>query len=226
MRIGTRQLGVMLALAFAIASCSKTEQQSAATQEPPAPAAPKAAAVSEARLLNADNEPGNWMSHGRTYSEQDFSPLTQINADNVKDLGLAWYFDLDTKRGQESTPLVIDGVMYVTTAWSKVKALDAATGKLIWGFDPQVPGDRWPSMSAAMSSIAASRRGTARSMSARWMARLIALDAKTGEKVWEVKTGENNRHYAITGAPRVVKGKVLIGNAGAEYRRARLYHRL
>jgi alcohol dehydrogenase (cytochrome c)/quinohemoprotein ethanol dehydrogenase len=67
--------------------------------------------------------------HGRTYDEQRFSPLTAIQTDNVKDLGLSWFVDLDTHRGQEATPLVVDGVMYVSTAWSKVKAYDAATGK-------------------------------------------------------------------------------------------------
>jgi glucose dehydrogenase len=77
------------------------------------------------------------MTYGRTYSEQRFSPLQQVTDQNVKQLGLAWYFDLDTKRGRESTPLVVDGVMYFTTAWSKVVALDAATGARLWTYDPQ-----------------------------------------------------------------------------------------
>ncbi|MGH8034203.1 MAG: hypothetical protein ACREO9_03180, partial [Lysobacterales bacterium] len=108
------------------AGCSK-EQQAAPGKdpgtgiEPPAPAA-AVAVVDAQRLVNADAEPGNWMSHGRTYSEQRFSPLQSITAENVSSLGLAWYFDLDTQRGQEATPLVIDGRMYVSTAWSKVKA--------------------------------------------------------------------------------------------------------
>ncbi|MDH5345769.1 MAG: PQQ-binding-like beta-propeller repeat protein, partial [Gammaproteobacteria bacterium] len=101
---------------------------------------PAPAAVDGARLVAADGEPGNWMTHGRTYSEQRYSPLTAINAENVSNLGLAWYFDLDTDRGQEATPIVVDGVMYVSTAWSKVKALDAKTGSLLWEYDPQVPG--------------------------------------------------------------------------------------
>src|SRR5882724_3985798 len=81
--------------------------------------------VDAARILNADNSPGNWLTHGRTYSEQRYSPLTNITDKNVSQLGLAWFYDLDTNRGQEATPLVIDGVMYFTTAWSKVFALDA-----------------------------------------------------------------------------------------------------
>ncbi|HLA38661.1 MAG TPA: PQQ-dependent dehydrogenase, methanol/ethanol family, partial [Candidatus Glassbacteria bacterium] len=97
------------------------------------------AAVDTARIIHADAEPGNWLSHGRTYSEQRFSPLDRINAENAGTLGLAWYFDLDTDRGQESTPIIVDGRMFVTTAWSMVKALDATTGRLLWAYDPQVP---------------------------------------------------------------------------------------
>src|SRR5215469_4044621 len=81
------------------------------------------AQVDTARLIAADREPGNWMTYSRTYSEQRFSPLNQISASNVANLKLAWYYDLDTARGQEATPLVVDGVMYVSTAWSMVKAL-------------------------------------------------------------------------------------------------------
>ena len=102
----------------------------------PAAAAGSSADVDAARVGNADREPGNWMTYGRTYSEQRFSPLSQITADNAKQLGLAWYADLDTNRGQEATPLEIDGVLYVSTAWSMVKAYDAKTGKLLWSYDP------------------------------------------------------------------------------------------
>jgi quinohemoprotein ethanol dehydrogenase len=120
--------------------------------------------VDAARLVNADREPGNWMSHGRTYSEQRFSPLRQIDADNAKQLGLAWFVDLDTAKGQESTPLVIDGVLVVSTAWSMVKAYDAKSGRVLW--IRRCRATRW-SRVAAMRSIAASRRGKAESSSAR-----------------------------------------------------------
>src|SRR6266404_5434345 len=95
-------------------------------------AAGSPANVDAARIVQADHDAGNWMTYGRTYSEQRFSPLSQISADNVKQLGLAWYADLDTNRGQEATPLVIDGVLYVSTAWSMVKAYDAKTGRRLW----------------------------------------------------------------------------------------------
>ena len=84
---------------------------------------------------------GEWRSYGRDYAEQRFSPLDAINAGNVSELGLAWFADLDTARGQEATPLVIDGRIFISTAWSKVKAYDAKTGDPAWEYDPQVPGE-------------------------------------------------------------------------------------
>jgi quinohemoprotein ethanol dehydrogenase len=102
-------------------------------------AAELAANVDAGRITAADQDPTNWLTYGRTYSEQRFSPLARITADNVKQLGLAWYADLDSNRGQEATPLAIDGVFYVSTAWSIVKAYNAKTGELLWSFDPAVP---------------------------------------------------------------------------------------
>src|SRR2546429_9313021 len=91
-------------------------------------------------LLSAADDRTDWLTHGRTYDEQRFSPLDRINTGNVKNLGLAWFADLDTARGQEATPLVIDGTVYITTAWSKVKAYDALSGKLRWEYDPREIG--------------------------------------------------------------------------------------
>src|SRR6187397_3497239 len=99
-------------------------------------AEPEAGNVTEARLLAADDDPDNWLSHGRTYAEQRFSPLADINDRNVGQLSLAWAVELDTNRGQEATPVVVDGVMYLSTAWSKVMAVDAATGEVLWRYDP------------------------------------------------------------------------------------------
>ena len=177
---------------------------------------PKPAAVNSIRMARADQEPGNWMSYGRTYGEQHFSPLNQINDDNVSHLKLAWFYNLDTNRGQEAIPLVIDGVMYFTTAWSKVFALNAATGKLLWSYDPQVPGE-W-AINACCDVV---NRGVAawegKIFFGTLDGRLVALEATTGKKVWETLTIDRNSRYTITGAPRVLEGKVIIGNGGAEF---------
>lgn len=174
------------------------------------------AAVDAARLIAADKEPGNWMSHGRTYSEQRYSPLQQIDRDNVDRLGLAWSFDLETERGIEATSIVVDGVMYMTSAWSIVHALNAKTGELLWRYDPQVPKAK-----AAHTCCDVVNRGVAVWQGQVFVGaldgRLIALDAKTGKVNWSVETVDASLPYTITGAPRVVKGKVLIGNGGAEF---------
>lgn len=167
------------------------------------------------RIAAADDTPGEWLTHGRTYGEQRFSPLTQISRATVKDLGLAWSYDLPENRGIEATPLVADGVMYTTSSWSIVRAFDAKTGKLLWEHDPQVP--RKTGVKACCDSV---NRGVAlwqgRVYFGALDGRLISLDAKTGKKVWEVVTVDQSKPYTITGAPRIVKGKVLIGNGGAE----------
>ena len=187
-----------------------------AATNPPEKSAAEVSQVSAERIRNADLEPGNWMTYGRTYSEQHFSPLKQINVQNVARLKLAWYYDLDTNRGQEATPLVIDGVMYFTTAWSKVFALNAVSGKLKWSYDPRVPGE-W-AINACCDVV---NRGVAawrgKILFATLDGRLIALDAATGKRVWETLTIDRNFRYTITGAPRVAQGKVVIGNGGGEF---------
>ncbi len=97
--------------------------------------------VSDERLLQAAAEPSQWLTYGGTYEEQHYSKLSQITRDNVGQLGLAWFADFDTNLQQEGTPLFIDGVIYVSTAWSKVYAFDAATGRELWKYDPEVPGE-------------------------------------------------------------------------------------
>ena len=172
--------------------------------------------VNAQRLMNARSEPGNWMTHGGNYAEQRFADLTQITAGNVNQLGLAWSVDLDTSRGQEATPIVVDGTMFTTTAWSKVMALDAASGRVKWKYDPQV--DKARGHSACCDVV---NRGVAVWNGLVFVAaldgRLIALDAGTGKVKWSSQTFTDTRlPYTITGAPRVVKGLVIIGNGGAE----------
>ena len=167
-------------------------------------------------MNKADRDAANWLSYGRTYSEQRFSPLTKITASNAKQLGLAWYADLDTNRGQQATPLVVDGVMYVSTAWSMVKAYDAATGKPLWSYDPEVPREL-----GVKGCCDVVNRGVAAWKGKIYVGtfdgRLVALDARTGKPVWSVVTGDQSGPLTITQAPRVVKGRVIIGMSGGEY---------
>ncbi len=171
--------------------------------------------VDDARLRNADTEPGQWLSVGRTQDEQRFSPLTKITTENVAKLGLAWSADFDTNRGQEASPLVIDGVLYVTTAWSKVFAYNAVTGKPLWKYDPQVPGS--VGIKGCCDVV---NRGLAawdgKLYLGAYDGRLIALDAKTGKPLWTVNTVDVSKPYTSTGAPRIANGKVILGNAGSE----------
>jgi len=212
MRVGIRVVSLLGVLQ--LAACSK-EAPPAPKKEAP-PAAPAPPPVDAARITGASKDGDNWLTHGRTYDEQRFSPLAQITAANVGTLGLAWSLDLDTNRGQEATPLAVDGVLYSTSAWSKVQAIDAATGKLLWQYDPQVPGEV-----GAKACCDVVNRGVAMWKGRVYVGtldgRLVALDAKTGKEAWSVVTVDQKKSYTITGAPRVVKGKVLIGNGGAEY---------
>lgn len=180
-------------------------------------ASPPPAMVDEHRLLDADSEPGNWMAHGRTYDEQRYSPLDQIHAGNVETLGLAWAEKLDVDMGNEATPIVVDGVMYTTSAWSIVYALDAATGERLWTYDPKVPLEH-----LSQGCCGPVNRGVAvwngKVYVGSFDGRLIALDAESGEPVWETDTIiDRERSYSITGAPRIIKDKVIIGNGGAEF---------
>jgi quinohemoprotein ethanol dehydrogenase len=194
-------------VAICLSGCGKK------VEAPPPP--PKPTALVDAARITAPKD-GEWLSYGRTYDEQRFSPLDRIDVGNVTQLGLAWSFDLDTAhRAQESTPLVIDGVMYVTSAWSKLFALNAKTGKQIWAYDPKVPGEA--GVNACCDVV---NRGAAAWNGKIFLGtldgRLVAVDAATGKLAWEVMTTPAGSRYTITGAPRVFGGKVLIGNGGAE----------
>lgn len=167
------------------------------------------------RLLTETKDPGDWVTYGGTFDEQRFSQLTQISDSTVGQLGLAWTQEFDTNRAQETTPLEYQGVIYATTAWSKVYAYDAASGKVLWQYDPEVPGEY-----GAKGCCDVGNRGAAlydgKLYFGTFDGRLIALDIKTGKPVWSVVTVDQSKTYTITGAPRVVRGKVVIGNGGAE----------
>ena len=157
----------------------------------------------------------DWLTHGRDYAETRFSPLDRIDARNVAGLGVAWTFDTGTVRGLEATPLVAGGVLYATRPWSEVFAVDARTGELLWEYDPRV--DRSTGWKACCDVV---NRGVAllgdKVFAGIVDGRLVALDAATGELVWQVQTTDPELAYTITGAPRVAAGLVIIGNGGAE----------
>jgi quinohemoprotein ethanol dehydrogenase len=194
--------GVLLAIAavwvFTMAGCARHTE------------------VDDAALRAADSDSANWLTYGRTYSEQRFSPLKQIDEQSVSRLGLAWSMDFPTIRAYEATPLVLDGVMYTTGPWSVVYALDARTGAQLWTYDPQVAKDH-----AKFVCCDVVNRGVALYKGRVYLGaldgRLIALDAKTGAVAWQEQTTPKDGPYAITGAPRIAKGLVVIGNAGSEY---------
>lgn len=174
------------------------------------------AVAADAKLAATPQTDVGWRFHGFDQAGTRYSPLTQVNTGNVKELGLAWSFDLNSVRGVESTPLVIGHVMYVTAPWSVVYALDARDGKKLWSYDPKVP--RGGAFKACCDVV---NRGVAyqdgRVYFGSLDGRLIALDAKTGKRLWEQDTiVDHKHHYTVTGAPRIVHGKVIIGNGGAE----------
>lgn len=186
------------------------------TSDDPASRLEDAADIDGEKIIHADETPGDWLAHGRTYSEQRYSPLTEINRDTVKQLGVAWEFRTNTVRGLEATPIVSNGIMFVTGSWSKVWALDARSGRQLWFYDPEVPG-QW----GRFACCDVVNRGVAVWKGAVYVGtldgRLIKLDARSGRPIWDINTIDRTRPYTITGAPRIVKGMVLIGNGGAEY---------
>ncbi|MES2626882.1 MAG: PQQ-dependent dehydrogenase, methanol/ethanol family [Pseudomonadota bacterium] len=171
--------------------------------------------VTDATLANAASFGEEWLTYGRDYYESRFSPLNEIDTDNVSELGVAWTFDTDSFRGLEATPLIHDGIIYATRPWSSVFAIDARTGEKLWDYDPQV--DRSIGWKACCDVV---NRGVALYDDKVYVGtidgRLIALDAKTGTVVWDILTVDPDRPYTITGAPRIADGKVIIGNGGAE----------
>jgi quinohemoprotein ethanol dehydrogenase len=194
----THQLAfVSVACAMLLAACGGSNTASYQHSAPDAASsarfapARKYAAVDGERILASVIDGRDWLSTGRTYSEQRFSPLKSITTDNVGQLGLAWFADFDTRRGQESTPIEVDGVIYVTTAWSKLYAYDAKTGKPLWAYDPEVPRE-W-AVNACCDVV---NRGVAVWNSKVYLgtldARLVALDAGTGQVVWTAPVGDKD----------------------------------
>jgi quinohemoprotein ethanol dehydrogenase len=169
-----------------------------------------------ARALSADDAwSDDWLSYGHTYSEQRFSPLTEINSSNVGNLGLVWSLDLDGIKSLEATPLEVAGTLYFSGNDSIVFAVDARSGKQLWRHDPEV----WKHAGKRYRLLFPANRGVAFWKGCVYVGtqdgRLIALNARTGSEVWSVQTLEGETGY-ITGAPRAFHNKIVIGNGGAE----------
>ncbi len=214
MVIKIRNLNLLFCLSFLVLSaCHDQSDRQESLSHGQTKNRQASSSVDRDAIINADNS--GWRSHGRTYAEERHSPLKRINAQNIDQLGLAWAFDLGTSRGIETTPIVHDGILYATATWNVVYALDARTGAQIWRYDPKIDKEQ-----AAKGCCDVVNRGVAiwgdSVFTATMDGRLISLDAKTGAVNWDINTIDKSLPYTISGAPRVIDGRVIIGNGGAE----------
>ncbi len=173
--------------------------------------------VTDQQLLNAGQDSSNWLLHGRTYSNQRFSPLDQISASNVKNLQLVRLVQTGVVQSFETTPVVVNGIMYVTTPYvspdQEVIAYNAATGKELWRHKIQIGYNQL--------CCGPVNRGVTVAYGKLFMttvdAHLMALDAKTGDMVWDEQVANPNEGYSETMTPQVYDGMVIVGSAGGEW---------
>ena len=170
--------------------------------------------VTHQRLLNAEKEPGNWLTYSGNFAGHRYSPLQQINDQNASKLTPAWVYQSNSLQKFETTPLVVDGVMYISEAPSHVTALDTRTGRVLWRYRRTLPDD----VRVCCGQV---NRGVAILGDLVYVgtvdAHLVALDAKTGAVRWDVTVADNKTGHSITVAPLAVKDKIIIGIAGGEY---------
>jgi len=199
---------------LAMLACCSDPADNAAPEVVASSSTASMASISTTSVVDNDSQ---WSSYGNNYSEQRYSPLDQITPDNIDELELAWFGDLAERGGSyETTPLVVDGRIYVSSPWSKVYAFDAQSGEQLWKYDPKVPGE-W----AVNLCCGIVNRGVAA-----WDGmiiwgtldgRLVAVDAVTGELAWDVQATDREKQLSITGAPRIANGRIFIGEAGSEF---------
>ena len=170
--------------------------------------------VTPQRLLEASKEPGNWLTYSGDYSSHRYSGLAKITPANVKGLGLAWVYQSPVAGSWEATPLVVDGVMYITQRPNDVVALDAATGRVFWSY-------RYNNLEDPRVCCGANNRGLGVLGDTLFMgtldASLVALDRHNGHLLWKTRVAEAKAGYSITVAPLVVKDKVIVGVGGGEW---------
>ena len=201
---GTVGLIVVLGLLSPLRAEETSDRENGAPLEP----------VSHERLLSGTAEPADWLMYGGSYDNSRFSPLGDINRDNVGSLSLAWVFQTGVPYQFQASPIVADGILYVTAAYNHLYALDAATGDPVWKYDHPLPRD-------LRICCGPSNRGVAIAGDTVFMgtldARLVALHRRTGEVIWNVAVDEHTAGFSVTAAPLVVRDSVVVGVAGGEY---------
>jgi quinohemoprotein ethanol dehydrogenase len=178
-------------------------------------------AITDAARLSDTSDGKDWGANGRTFGEQHYSPLTEINDKNVDQLGLAWSVDLGN--GNAATnPLEVDGTVYLATGFGIVRAIDVASGKQLWLYDAKSPEQAGEALRAGWG-IRGLGYWNGKVYMATFDGRLIAVDTKTGKPVWTVQTFDKPSGRYISGAPRLFNGKVIIGHGGADFSPVRGY---
>jgi alcohol dehydrogenase (cytochrome c) len=172
--------------------------------------------VTDDMLLNADKDPNNWLLYGRDYATTRFSPLTQINAGNIKKLVPKWNLSFGILEGQDSQAVSYNGIVYVTSSFNRVWALDGQTGKVIWKYERELPGDIQPHLCCDVVN-----RGVALYKDKAYLATLdahvVALNNMTGQVVWDRQVGDYTYSESLTLMPMALRGKIIVGSSGAEY---------
>jgi len=172
--------------------------------------------VTDDMLLNADKDASNWLLYGRDYQTTRYSPLAQINQGNIKKMKATWNLSFGVLDGQDSQTVVVNGTVYVTSSYNKVWSVDGATGKVNWKYERELPGDVFPKLCCDVVN-----RGVAVYKNKVYLATLdahvVALDSATGKVVWDKKIGDYTYAETFTLMPMALRGKIIIGTAGAEY---------
>jgi alcohol dehydrogenase (cytochrome c) len=206
---------LLLPLTLPVAACTtdKGDQKGNGAAQQGSGGEVVASARADSAIRHAMADSNNWPSFGRDYSNQRFSPLTQITASSVSGLRLAWSYHTSIPHAFEASPVVVDGVMYVSTPLNHVVALDARTGAKKWEYAPK--------LGVTVHCCGPVNRGVAvyggRVYMGRLDGHLVALDAGDGHEIWNISAADNQRGYALTGAPLAADGKVIVGTSGAEY---------
>ena len=202
-----KRLAIAIALLFVASLGSAQESDTAG-------ATPSFSPVTWERLLNAADEPENWMMYGGTLNSQRFSRLDEIHNRNVGNLELKWAYQIPQLDRAETSPIVVDGVMFITESPSNVVAVDAATGQRYWRYDHPLPDD-------LRICCGRNNRGVAILGETLFMstldAHLVAIDARTGNLIWNAEAADHRSGYSKTAAPLVVKDKIVTGIAGGEF---------